>query len=196
MLTALAFRAWSRDVRYDDDDDSSVCDSDRYGSFYLFSAFNTRCYSGYRKQNFAGWLGNCACLLFSSPATQHPLPVFFFSLTTSNTIEFAISFRITNADENFVSSFLSWRLFMTSTATQPVANLNSTAHSLCHQASHVTRHASHALLLMRARTMIKEFMGAWKSWWRRGIKIAVWRRGRSLRMKTLFFQLWTMAFAR
>ena len=94
------------------------------------------------------------------------------------------------------NSFLSWRLLSTSSVHNRSRDLNSLAHSLCHRTSRVTLQASHALLLMRARAIMKSVLCAWRHMQRRSTRAHIWRESCIVRIKKSCFARWREFFSR
>lgn len=93
-------------------------------------------------------------------------------------------------------SFLLWRLLLSSRSRKPPSDMNSVAHSLCQRTSHVTRHASQALLLMRARIIMKEVLGIWQRSCKKWKRVQSWTNGAKFRMQNRFLGFWIRLFAR
>ena len=85
---------------------------------------------------------------------------------------------------------------MTSTAPPSSRDLNSVAHALCRRMSHVTRHASLAFLLMRARLMMRGVVQAWQQRWKTSKRVSCWMLVRDLKMKMAHCNAWMKLCAR
>jgi hypothetical protein len=85
---------------------------------------------------------------------------------------------------------------LTSAVPPSSRDLNSVAHALCHRMSHVTRHASLAFLLMRARLMMRGVLHAWQQRWKSSKRVGCWMLARDLKMKMARYSAWRKLCAR